>query len=487
MIRLSGSLIVDRTGGWVEQIFATDDRFYIVLLGNRRSFHALRRAIDPARFVPGSGEEVLPKAAIDWVRVRRGAAETELWLHLRSGPERVWRMSERLPDGALLEIFSGVRLRCEEIPSGGASGRERAAQVYGRAEAESRSEASGGEMETESRSEASGGNAEAEDRSEASGGDAEAENRSETSGGEMETESRSETSGGDADAGNCSEVSGGNAEAGNRSEVPRGDAVEATSSPCGEACGFDERNPEGEICRKSAEYGDPEEAFDARPEGDFTPDARDEASEGAAGFMASVLLGCLALLLPTLWWIRQSRLLFWMNMAVFPVGALAMARSTGRLGRPGVSKLLWLVPGTALLLANARVNLADWRQVILPAVGVSVAMALFCALLCRRRRRVRIAAFVLAASLVGYAPGAVMSLNAFDTEVLQTAFVQPLRISPGWIEVSIDDGVRRFYADPAVCETLSLAEPCRVQLCRGAMGVEYWRVLPEDRADQLSI
>ena len=144
MIRLSGSLIVDRTGGWVEQIFATDDRFYIVLLGNRRSFHALRRAIDPARFVPGSGEEVLPKAAIDWVRVRRGAAETELWLHLRSGSERVWRMSERLPDGALLEIFSGVRLRCEEIPSGGASGRERAAQVYGRAEAESRSEASGG-------------------------------------------------------------------------------------------------------------------------------------------------------------------------------------------------------------------------------------------------------------------------------------------------------------------------------------------------------
>ena len=435
MIRQAGSLIADRTGGWVEQIFATDDRFYIVLLGNRRSFHALRRAIDPARFVPGSGEEVLPKAAVDWVRVRRGAAETELWLHLRSGSERVWRMSERLPDGALLEIFSGVRLRCEEIPSGGASGRERAAQVYGRAEAESRSEASGG-------------NAEAENRSEASGG---------------------------------------NAEAGNRSEVPRGDAVEATSSPCGEACGFDERNPEGEICRKSAECGDPEEAFDARPEGGFTPDARDEASEGAAGFMASVLLGCLALLLPTLWWIRQSRLLFWMNMAVFPVGALAMARSTGRLGRPGVSKLLWLVPGTALLLANARVNLADWRQVILPAVGVSVAMALFCALLCRRRRRVRIAAFVLAACLVGYAPGAVMSLNAFDTEVLQTAFVQPLRISPGWIEVSIDDGVRRLYADPAVCETLSLAEPCRVQLCRGAMGVEYWQVLPEDRADQLSI
>ena len=435
MIRQAGSLIADRTGGWVEQIFATDDRFYIVLLGNRRSFHALRRAIDPARFVPGSGEEVLPKAAVDWVRVRRGAAETELWLHLRSGSERVWRMSERLPDGALLEIFSGVRLRCEEIPSGGASGRERAAQVYGRAEAESRSEASGG-------------NAEAENRSEASGG---------------------------------------NAEAGNRSEVPRGDAVEATSSPCGEACGFDERNPEGEICRKSAECGDPEEAFDARPEGGFTPDARDEASEGAAGFMASVLLGCLALLLPTLWWIRQSRLLFWMNMAVFPVGALAMARSTGRLGRPGVSKLLWLVPGTALLLANARVNLADWRQVILPAVGVSVAMALFCALLSRRRRRVRIAAFVLAASLVGYAPGAVMSLNAFDTEVLQTAFVQPLRISPGWIEVSIDDAVRRLYADPTVCETLSLAEPCRVQLCRGAMGVEYWRVLPEDRADQLSI
>ena len=309
MIRLAASLIADRTGGWVEQIFATDDRFYIVLLGNRRSFHALRRAIDPARFVPGSGEEVLPKAAVDWVRVRRGAAETELWLHLRSGSERVWRMSERLPDGALLEIFSGVRLRCEEIPSGGASGRERAAQVYGRAEAENRSEASGGEMETESRSEASGGNA----------------------------------------------------EAGNRSEVPRGDAVEATSSPCGEACGFDERNPEGEICRKSAECGDSEEAFDARPEGGFTPDARDEASEGAAGFMASVLLGCLALLLPTLWWIRQSRLLFWMNMAVFPVGALAMARSTGRLGRPGVSKLLWLVPGTALLLANARVNLADWR------------------------------------------------------------------------------------------------------------------------------
>lgn len=203
--------------------------------------------------------------------------------------------------------------------------------------------------------------------------------------------------------------------------------------------------------------------------------------------MASVLLGCLALLLPTLWWIRQSRLLFWMNMAVFPVGALAMARSTGRLGRPSVSKLLWLVPGTALLLANARVNLADWRQVILPAVGVSVAMALFCALLCRRRRRVRIAAFVLAACLVGYAPGAVMSLNAFDTEVLRTAFVQPLRISPGWIEVSMDDAVRRLYADPAVCETLSLAEPCRVQLCRGAMGVEYWRVLPEDRADQLSI
>lgn len=435
MIRLSGSLIADRTGGWVEQIFATDDRFYIVLLGNWRSFHALRRAIDPARFVPGSGEEVLPKAAIDWVRVRRGAAETELWLHLRSGPERVWRMSERLPDGALLEIFSGVRLRCEEIPSGGASGRERAAQVYGRAEA---------------------GN-------------------------------RSETSGGDADAGNCSEASGGNSEAGNRSEVPRGDAVEATSSPCGEACGFDERNPEGEICRKSAECGDSEEAFDVRPEGGFTPDARDEASEGAAGFMASVLLGCLALLLPTLWWIRQSRLLFWMNMAVFPVGALAMARSTGRLGRPGVSKLLWLVPGTALLLANARVNLADWRQVILPAVGVSVAMALFCALLCRRRRRVRIAAFVLAACLVGYAPGAVMSLNAFDTEVLRTAFVQPLRISPGWIEVSMDDAVRRLYADPAVCETLSLAEPCRVQLCRGAMGVEYWRVLPEDRADQLSI
>ena len=422
MIRLAGSLIADRTGGWVEQIFATDDRFYIVLLGNRRSFHALRRAVDPARFVPGSGEEVLPKAAVDWVRVRRGAAETELWLHLRSGPERVWRMSERLPDGALLEIFSGVRLRCEEIPSGGASGRERAAQVYGRAEAESRSEASGG-----------------------------------------------------------------NAEAGNRSEVPRGDAVEATSSPCGEACGFDERNPEGEICRKSAECGDPEEAFDARPEGGFTPDARDEASEGAAGFMASVLLGCLALLLPTLWWIRQSRLLFWMNMAVFPVGALAMARSTGRLGRTGASKLLWLVPGTALLLANARVNLADWRQVILPAVGVSVAMALFCALLSRRRRRVRIAAFVLAACLVGYAPGAVMSLNAFDTEVLQTAFVQPLRISPGWIEVSMDDGVRRLYADPTVCETLSLAEPCRVQLCRGAMGVEYWRVLPEDRADQLSI
>lgn len=435
MIRLSGSLIVDRTGGWVEQIFATDDRFYIVLLGNRRSFHALRRAIDPARFVPGSGEEVLPKAAVDWVRVRRGAAETELWLHLRSGSERVWRMSERLPDGALLEIFSGVRLRCEEIPSGGASGRERAAQVYGRTEAESRSEASGG----------------------------------------------------DTDAGNCSEASGGNAEAGNRSEVPRGDAVEATSSPCGEACGFDERNPEGEICRKSAECGDSEEAFDARPEGGFTPDARDEASEGAAGFMASVLLGCLALLLPTLWWIRQSRLLFWMNMAVFPVGALAMARSTGRLGRPSVSKLLWLVPGTALLLANARVNLADWRQVILPAVGVSVAMALFCALLCRRRRRVRIAAFVLAACLVGYAPGAVMSLNAFDTEVLRTAFVQPLRISPGWIEVSMDDAVRRFYADPTVCETLSLAEPCRVQLCRGAMGVEYWRVLPEDRADQLSI
>ncbi len=447
MIRLSGSLIADRTGGWVEQIFATDDRFYIVLLGNRRSFHALRRAIDPARFVPGSGEEVLPKAAVDWVRVRRGAAETELWLHLRSGPERVWRMSERLPDGALLEIFSGVRLRCEEIPSGGASGRERAVQVYGRADAG---------------------------------------NRSEASGGEMETESRSETSGRDTEAGNRSEASGGNSEAGNRSEVPRGDAVEATSSPCGEACGFDERNPEGEICRKSAECGDPEEAFDARPEGGFTPDARDEASEGAAGFMASVLLGCLALLLPTLWWIRQSRLLFWMNMAVFPVGALAMARSTGRLGRPSVSKLLWLVPGTALLLANARVNLADWRQVILPAVGVSVAMALFCTLLCRRRR-VRIAAFVLAACLVGYAPGAVMSLNAFDTEVLQTAFVQPLRISPGWIEVSIDDGVRRLYADPTVCETLSLAEPCRVQLCRGAMGVEYWRVLPEDRADQLSI
>ena len=474
MIRLSGSLIVDRTGGWVEQIFATDDRFYIVLLGNRRSFHALRRAIDPARFVPGSGEEVLPKAAVDWVRVRRGAAETELWLHLRSGSERVWRMSERLPDGALLEIFSGVRLRCEEIPSGGASGRERAAQVYGRAEAENRSEASGG-------------NAEAENRSEASGGNAEAGNRSETSGGDAEAGNHPETSGRNAEAGNHPEISGGEMETGNCSEASVGDAGETLFASCGEPRSLNEQGFDEEGCAEFAECGDPEEAFDARPEGGFTPDARDEASEGAAGFMASVLLGCLALLLPTLWWIRQSRLLFWMNMAVFPVGALAMARSTGRLGRPGVSKLLWLVPGTALLLANARVNLADWRQVILPAVGVSVAMALFCALLCRRRWRVRIAAFVLAACLVGYAPGAVMSLNAFDTEVLQTAFVQPLRISPGWIEVSIDDAVRRLYADPTVCETLSLAEPCRVQLCRGAMGVEYWQVLPEDRADQLSI
>ena len=112
------ALIAQRRGGLLCQILADDDNLYVLELGNRWDVGARRRAVDPLRFAPVPGMRRLPKAAVRWLCVRRGAGETEFWLCTASGAEYGWWMSEHLPDAAILALFSGIRLRCEPLPDG---------------------------------------------------------------------------------------------------------------------------------------------------------------------------------------------------------------------------------------------------------------------------------------------------------------------------------------------------------------------------------
>lgn len=196
--------------------------------------------------------------------------------------------------------------------------------------------------------------------------------------------------------------------------------------------------------------------------------------------------GALAVLLPALWWIRQSPLLGWANLLFLPLSLLLLARCEGtRFGRFSLPRALWLLPGAALTLMNVRLNLPEPTQILLPSVGIALLAALLYTLMCGAKRRLRKAAVVLILCLLTYAPGAALSVNALGGDSLRISRVTPRFVRSDWIEAPLNGRQQRFYVHPDVCRRLSVNLPCELRLRRGLLGIEYWTVEPGERPNEV--
>ena len=223
-----------------------------------------------------------------------------------------------------------------------------------------------------------------------------------------------------------------------------------------------------------------EGAEEADAEGQALPPVR------ADELLIDVGVSALAMLTATLWWVRPSELLFGLTLLFFPACAALLARCAGsRNGRFSPTRLLWLLPGMALTLVNVRLNLPDPMQIILPAACIALLMAAVYGLLSGSGRSARRIAIVLVACLLTYAPGAALSVNALSGEWLRMSRVTPRMVRSDWIEAPLDGRMQRFYVRPDVCRSLSVNEPCELQLHRGCMGIEYWMVVPQERSDEV--
>ena len=216
-------------------------------------------------------------------------------------------------------------------------------------------------------------------------------------------------------------------------------------------------------------------------------DAAGERGEGeelppvpGGELLRDAVLTALSLLLPVLWWFNQSVLLFWLNLSVFPLAALLLARgSTASSRRLSASHLPWLLPGLALLLMNIRVRLADPVQLILPVCSLAAAVTLFYMALSRKKRKDRVAA-ILILCLLTYAPGAAIGLNSLSGRVLLETPVMPTLIRRGEMEIAVAGEVRRYAIRPDIARQLTLGESCRLLHLRGALGIEYETIVPMD-------
>lgn len=199
-----------------------------------------------------------------------------------------------------------------------------------------------------------------------------------------------------------------------------------------------------------------------------------------------VLTGSMAVLLPSLLWVRQSPALFWLNLAYFPLILVLLARCEGtRFARFGVKRMLMLLPGMALTLINVRLNLPDPGQVLLPASLIALLLSLVYALMAGEKRSLRKMAAVLVLALLTYGPGAALSMNALGGDTLRTSRVTPRLVRTDWIEAPLDGRQQRFYVHPEVCRKLSVNEPCELRLRRGALGIEFWTAVPRERPSEV--
>lgn len=193
-------------------------------------------------------------------------------------------------------------------------------------------------------------------------------------------------------------------------------------------------------------------------------------------------MNAFSVLFPALWWLHHSKLLFFCNLLMLPLGLALLARKVIGEGRLSPKRALWLLPGVAMLMINIRVNLPHPAQILLPAAVISGVLALTYMLLCGKKRRWRRIALVLAVCLLTYGPGAALSVNSLKQETLRVVKSDPLLIRPQWVDVRVDGVIRRFYASPEVTRTLSSAAWCELRHCRGLLGIEYWVIVPEDGA-----
>jgi len=197
--------------------------------------------------------------------------------------------------------------------------------------------------------------------------------------------------------------------------------------------------------------------------------------------LLEAFLGAAAVMLPLMWWIRAGAFLMWANLLFLPVMLISMACRAGRRwGRFSLARGLWLLPGVGLTLLNVRVNLPQPVQLILPAAGIALLLALIYALLSGERRSWRKAAVVLTLCLLTYAPGAAMSVNALGGESLRAIRVTPRIVRSDHIEAPLDGRLQRFYVHPTVCRKMSVNASCELRLHRGLMGIEYWTAAAQD-------
>lgn len=224
---------------------------------------------------------------------------------------------------------------------------------------------------------------------------------------------------------------------------------------------------------------EPEGSLDGWTEA--SPEAEEAPRSHGGELLLETLMASLGVLLPALWWINHSELLFWLNLAFLPAGLVLLARQ----GRLGLTKALWLLPGAALALDCALVNLADPRQVILPTIAIAAALTLMYALLCGRRRKGWRTAAVFLLCLTTYAPGAAMGINSFGAEPLRTMRVNPSRVQYESVEIRLEGETMRLHVPPEVTRRLSVVTRCTLQYCRGSLGIEYWVVSPPLQPDQV--
>lgn len=214
----------------------------------------------------------------------------------------------------------------------------------------------------------------------------------------------------------------------------------------------------------------------------------DEPSEAAdalppvpgAELLAEAALSALAVLLPVMWWIRAGNALMWANLLFLPLALMLLGcRSGKRWGRFTPIRALWLLPGVGLTLTNARINLPNPAQILLPVAGIALILALLYALLCGENRSWRKVAAVLILCLLTYAPGAALSVNAMGGEHLRTSRVTPRIVRSDYIEAPLDGRQQRFYVHPSVCRRMSVNAACELRLYRGMLGIEYWTAVPQ--------
>lgn len=197
--------------------------------------------------------------------------------------------------------------------------------------------------------------------------------------------------------------------------------------------------------------------------------------------LLDVFAGALAVLLPVMWWIRAGALLTWANLLFLPMFLALLGWGAGRRwGRFKSIRAIWLLPGVGLTLMNVRVNLPNPGQIVLPALGIALMLALLYAMMCGGKRNWRKIAAVLALVLLTYAPGAALSMNALEGERLRSVRVTPRMVRSDWIEAPLDGRLQRFHVHPYICRNLSVNTACELQLHRGVFGIEYWTAVPQD-------